>query len=44
MNNPNNALWLYLAIWVVAFLFSPRWGAFYRAVADATNAKRMANG
>jgi hypothetical protein len=39
MNNPNLALWLYVAILAMAFMFSPRWGEVLKVIGDGTKAK-----
>lgn len=40
MNDPRLALWLYIAILGMAFMFSPRWGNLTRVLSTGTKAKR----
>ena len=42
MSNPQLALWLYVAILVMAFMFSPRWGNLTETLSSGIKAKRGA--
>jgi len=40
MNDPRLALWLYVAILAIAFMFSPRWGNLTGALSTGVKDKR----
>jgi uncharacterized membrane protein len=42
VSNPHLALWLYVAILAMAFMFSPRWGNLTGALSTGIKAKQGA--
>jgi hypothetical protein len=42
MSNPQLALWLYIAILVITFMFSPKWGNLTGELSSGVNAKKGA--
>jgi hypothetical protein len=39
VSNPSLAIWLYIAILLMAFMFSPRWGRLVSVITTGTKAK-----